>query len=200
MAAVPVCVWPEKDSNLAEFRRSLWELKGPFLFLSPEERQELIRLLKQYLRRKGVLLLENTQVTDLELENGNDNGSGTGLAVKKLYVKRRLQEEETDREAFVFEKIDLRSGDVCIMDNGSGSGKLWKRQLTCILLWENRKPLWAKKINFSPFGLIILQTGLKQFQLEAEILALWEHFHGWKKAAALQETMLWQVPEVQWMS
>lgn len=45
-----------------------------------------------------------------------------------------------------------------------------------------------------------LQTGLKQFQLEAEILALWEHFHGWKKAAALQETMLWQVPEVQWMS
>ena len=79
----------KKDSNLAEFRRSLWELKGPFLFLSPEERQELIRLLKQYLRRKGVLLLENTQVTDLELENGNDNGSGTGLAVKKLYVKRR---------------------------------------------------------------------------------------------------------------
>ena len=157
-------------------------------------------MLKQYLRRKGVLLLENTQVTDLELENGNDNGSGTGLVVKKLYVKRRLQEEETDREAFVFEKIDLRSGDVCIMDNGSGSGKLWKRQLTCILLWENRKPLWAKKINFSPFGLIILQTGLKQFQLEAEILALWEHFHGWKKAAALQETMLWQVPEVQWMS
>lgn len=117
----------KKDSNLAEFRRSLWELKGPFLFLSPEERQELIRLLKQYLRRKGVLLLENTQVTDLELENGNDNGSGTGLAVKKLYVKRRLQEEETDREAFVFEKIDLRSGDVCIMDNGSGSGKLWKK-------------------------------------------------------------------------
>ena len=117
----------KKDSSLAEFRRSLWELKGPFLFLSPEERQELIRLLKQYLRRKGVLLLENTQVTDLELENGNGNGSGTGLAVKKLYVKRRLQEEETDREAFVFEKIDLRSGDVCIMDNGSGSGKLWKK-------------------------------------------------------------------------
>lgn len=83
----------KKDSNLAEFRRSLWELKGPFLFLSPEERQELIRLLKQYLRRKGVLLLENTQVTDLELENGNDNGSGTGLAVKKLYVKRRLRKK-----------------------------------------------------------------------------------------------------------
>ena len=26
---------------------------------------------------------------------------------KKLYVKRRLQEEETDREAFVFEKIEI---------------------------------------------------------------------------------------------
>ena len=82
-------------------------------------------MLKQYLRRKGVLLLENSQVTDLEFENGNEGGNG--LAVKKLYVKRRLQEEETDRESFVFEKINLGFGDICIMENGSGSGKLWKK-------------------------------------------------------------------------
>ena len=107
-------------------------------------------MLKQYLRRKGVLLLENTQVTDLELENGNDNGSGTGLAVKKLYVKRRLQEEETDREAFVFEKIDLRSGDVCIMDNGSGSGKLWKKAADLHIALGEPEAFVAKKINFSP--------------------------------------------------
>lgn len=44
-----------------------------------------------------------------------------------MYVKRRLQEEETDRESFVFEKINLGSGDICIMENGSGSGKLWKK-------------------------------------------------------------------------
>lgn len=115
----------QKDSSLAGFRRSLWEIKGPFLFLSPDEMKDLICLLKQYLRRKGVLLLENSQVTDLELENGNEGGNG--LAVKKLYVKRRLQEEETDRESFVFEKINLGSGDICIMENGSGSGKLWKK-------------------------------------------------------------------------
>ena len=120
------CVFSlKKDSSLAEFRRSLWEIKGPFLFLSPDEMKALICLLKQYLRRKGVLLLENSQVTDLELENGNEGGNG--LAVKKLYVKRRLQEEETDRESFVFEKINLGSGDICIMENGSGSGKLWKK-------------------------------------------------------------------------
>ena len=117
----------KKESSLTEFRRSLCELKGPFLFLSPEETQDLIHSLKQYLRRKGVLLLENSQVTDLELENGNGNGSGNGLAVKKLYVKRRLQEEETDRESFVFEKINLNSGDICIMENDSGSGKLWEK-------------------------------------------------------------------------
>ncbi len=117
----------EKESSLAEFRRSLFEIKGPFLFLSSEEKEEFIHSLKQYLRRRGVLLLENSQVTDLELENGNSNGSTTGLAVKKLYVKRRLQDEETDRESFVFEKIELGSGDVCIMENGSGSGKLWEK-------------------------------------------------------------------------
>ena len=115
----------EKESSLTEFRRSLCELKGPFLFLSPEETEDLIHFLKQYLRRKGVLLMENSQVTDLELENGNGNGSG--LAVKKLYVKRRLQEEETDRESFVFEKINLGSRDICIMESGSGSGKLWEK-------------------------------------------------------------------------
>ena len=117
----------ERDSSLAEFRRSLYELKGPFLFLSPEEKETFIHSLKQYLRRKGVLLLENSQVTDLELENGNGNSSGSGLAVKKLYVKRRLQEEETDRESFVFEKINVGYGDICIMENGSGSGKLWEK-------------------------------------------------------------------------
>lgn len=115
----------EKESSLTEFRRSLCELKGPFLFLSPEETEDLIHSLKQYLRRKGVLLMENSRVTDLNLENGNGNGSG--LAVKKLYVKRRLQEEETDRESFVFEKINLGSGDICIMENDSDSGKLWEK-------------------------------------------------------------------------
>lgn len=115
----------KKDSSLAEFRRCLCELKGPFLFLSPEETEDMIHSLKWYLRRKGVLLLENSQVTDLEIENGK--GSRNGLAVKKLYVKRRLQEEETDRESFVFEKINLNSGDICIMENGSGSGKLWQK-------------------------------------------------------------------------
>lgn len=122
------CVYGlEKDSSLAEFCRSLYELKGPFLFLSPDEKEAFNHSLKQYLRRKGVLLLENSQVTDLELENGNGNGNGSGLAVKKLYVKRRLQEEEIDRESFVFEKINIGSGDICIMENGSGSRKLWKK-------------------------------------------------------------------------
>lgn len=125
MAAVPVCVWPAKGQQPAGFRRSLWEIKGPFLFLSPDEMKDLICLLKQYLRRKGVLLLENSQVTDLELENGNEGGNG--LAVKKLYVKRRLQEEETDRESFVFEKINLGFGDICIMENGSGFWEIMEK-------------------------------------------------------------------------
>ena len=46
---------------------------------------------------------------------------------KETVCKTRLQEEETDRESFVFEKINLGSRDICIMENGSGSGKLWKK-------------------------------------------------------------------------
>mgnify|MGYP000556233094 CR=1 FL=1 len=112
--------------------------------------KDLICLLKQYLRRKGVLLLENSQVTDLELENGNEGGNG--LAVKKLYVKRRLQEEETDREAFVFEKIDLRSGDVCIMDNGSGSGKLWKKAADLHIALGEPEAFVGEEDKLQPFG------------------------------------------------
>lgn len=83
------------------------------------------------------------------------------------------------------------------MENGSGSGKLWKKRLICILLWESRKLFQMKQVNSHHFVLIILQTGLKPFRPEAGILVLLEHFHGWKKASALQETMLCQVPEAQ---
>ena len=42
------CVYGlERDSSLAEFRRSLYELKGPFAFLSPEEKETFIHSLKQ---------------------------------------------------------------------------------------------------------------------------------------------------------
>ena len=83
------------------------------------------------------------------------------------------------------------------MDNGSGSGKLWKEAADLHIALGEPEAFVAKKINFSPFGLIILQTGLKPFRPEAGILVLLEHFHGWKKASALQETMLCQVPEAQ---
>lgn len=56
--------------------------------------------------------MENCEVTDLDFE------SGSGITVKALYLKRRIQEEDEDRESFAFEKAALKQGDLCIMTNG----------------------------------------------------------------------------------
>ena len=76
---------------------------------------------KKYLRCNGVLIQENSEITDLSVENGDP------LTVKALYVKRKLQEEDINRESFVFEKIMVKSADICIMENGYKDGALWKK-------------------------------------------------------------------------
>ena len=111
----------QKDSGLGEFRRSLNEICGPFLQLSWKEQSLIMDSLKKYLRCNGVLIQENSEITDLSVENGDP------LTVKALYVKRKLQEEDIDRESFVFEKIMVKSADICIMENGYKDGALWKK-------------------------------------------------------------------------
>ena len=56
--------------------------------------------------------MEDCQVTDMEF------ASGSGITVKTLYLKRRLQDEDESRESFAFEKTELRQGDFCIMTTG----------------------------------------------------------------------------------
>lgn len=111
----------QKWSSLFEFRRCIKRmfrevgridtLSGAIC--SPLDAYDsLIRPLEAYLRSRGVEIMENCQVTDM------DFGSGSGLTVKNLYLKRRIQEEDESRESFAFEKAELRQGDFCIMTNG----------------------------------------------------------------------------------
>lgn len=58
----------------------------------------LIRPLEVYLRSRGVEFIEDCQVTDMEF------ASGSGITVKTLYLKRRLQDEDESRESFALRK------------------------------------------------------------------------------------------------
>lgn len=111
----------QKWSSLFEFRRYMKRMLFEFCRIdtlagvtrSPlNQYDSVIRPLEVYLRSKGVEFMENCEVTDLDFE------SGSGITVKALYLKRRIQEEDEDRESFAFEKAALKQGDLCIMTNG----------------------------------------------------------------------------------
>ena len=111
----------KKGSSLSEFRRRVKRMLLEFgridtregmigLPLNPYD--SLIRPLEVYLRSRGVEFIEDCQVTDMEF------ASGSGITVKTLYLKRRLQDEDESRESFAFEKAELKQGDFCIMTTG----------------------------------------------------------------------------------
>ena len=56
----------------------------------------LIRPLEVYLRSRGVEFIEDCQVTDMEF------ASGSGITVKTLYLKRRLQDEDESKGVLCF--------------------------------------------------------------------------------------------------
>ncbi len=111
----------QKWSSLFEFRRRMKRMLMEFGCIDTQEGMtclplnpydSLIRPLEAYLRSRGVEFMKDCQVTDMEF------ASGSGITVKTLYLKRRMQEEDESREAFVFEKAELKQGDFCIMTAG----------------------------------------------------------------------------------
>lgn len=143
----------KKDSSLFEFRRCLrrrlsafgkmdsmeWEVSLP---MNPYE--SLIRPLEVYLRKEGVSFMTGCEVTDMDFENGS------GITVKALYIKRRVQDEEehSGRESFVFEKIALKQGDFCIITNGCMTDNATMGDLDHACPVSEKRPvsseLWAK--------------------------------------------------------
>ena len=83
------------------------------------------------------------------------------------------------------------------MENGSGSGKLWKKTADLHIAMGEPEAFSDETGKLSSLRPHHFTDRLKPFRPEAGILVLLEHFHGWKKASALQETMLCQVPEAQ---
>ncbi len=112
-------------SSLSHFRRCLRRVLPAFGWIDSlkgavrtplNQHDSLIRPLEEYLRREGVSFKQNCQVTDMEF------AEGPGLTVKTLYLKQRVEEEEARAgESFVFKKVELDSGDICIMTNGAVS-------------------------------------------------------------------------------
>ena len=112
-------------SSLFEFRRCLKRMLPAFGWIDTLEGavrmpfnqyDSLICPLADYLRKAGVAFREGCQVTDVEF------GAGPGVTVKTLYLKRRIEEEESRAgESFVFESVNLAPTDICIVTNGSVS-------------------------------------------------------------------------------
>ncbi len=110
----------QKWSSLFEFKRYMKRMLFEFTRIDTLEGvtrtplnqyDSLIRPLESYLRHAGVNFVENCQVTDI------DFADGPGITAKTLYLKRRLQEEDSRVESFVFEKAVLNPDDICIMTN-----------------------------------------------------------------------------------
>lgn len=115
-----------RTSSLLEVRRYLLgELSARSRFPSSQTGRRLccnpydslIRPLVAWLRREGVLFLENCEVTDLEF------AASPARNVKALYLKSRLQEENPQKESFDFRKIELSSQDLCIMTADLGGDR-----------------------------------------------------------------------------
>ena len=112
-----------KTSSLFEIRRyllgelserSLFKKAGRGRRLCCNPYDSLIRPLEAWLKSEGVLFLENCEVTDIEFTQPPAQN------VKALYLKSRIQDENSQKESFDFRKIELGSQDICIMTTDLG--------------------------------------------------------------------------------
>lgn len=149
----------QKWSSLFEFRRYMKRMIFEFSRIDTLEGvtrtplnqyDSVIRPLEAYLRREGVSFIPDCEVTDMDFEEGS------GITVKALYLKRRVDENEdtgdspakAQKESFLFETVRLNQGDICIMTNGCMTDSATLGSLSAPAPKQEKRPassgLWSR--------------------------------------------------------